>query len=99
MRTSDGHQWTQDEIDIASAIIERAAIAMENARLVADAQRRATRERVIGDISASISTFSDMEGILRTAVQQLGRRLGGAEVELELGTEARLEEEAFSDLT
>ena len=80
-------EWTQDDIDIASAIIERAAIAMENARLLDNAQRRATRERVIGDISASISTFSDMEGILRTAVQQLGRRMGGAEVTLELGYE------------
>ena len=86
VRATDDHQWTQDEIDIASAIIERAAIAMENARLLEEAQRRATRERVIGDISASINTFSDMEGILRTAVQQLGSRLGGAEVVLELGT-------------
>ena len=47
---------------------------------------------MIGDISASISTFSDMEGILRTAVQQLGRRMGGAEVLLELGADLEAEE-------
>ena len=87
LRASTTHQWTQDEIEIASAIVERAAIALENARLLSEAQQRASRERIIGDISASISTFSDMEGILRTAVQQLGRRLGGAEVVLELGTD------------
>ena len=90
----DKHEWTQDEIDIATSIIERAAIAMENARLLEDAQQRATRERVIGDISASISTFSDMEGILRTAVQQLGRRMGGADVVLELGADLEAEETA-----
>ena len=87
LRASGGHEWTQDEIDVASAIIERAATALENARLLENAQNRASRERIIGDISASISTFSDMEGVLRTAVQQLGRRLGNAEVVLELGTE------------
>jgi len=92
LHAPDEHQWTQDEIDIATSIIERAAIALENARLLDDAQRRATRERVIGDISASISTFSDMEGILRTAVQQLGRRMGGAEVVLELGADQESEE-------
>lgn len=92
MSAPDGRQWTQDEIDIASVFIERAAIAMENARLLNEAQRRATRERVIGDIAASINTFSDMEGILRTAVQQLGRRMGGAEVVLELGGELSHEE-------
>jgi len=81
------YQWPEDEIDLIQATAERAALALENARLLEDAQRRAIRERVIGDISASISTFSDMEGVLRTAVQQLGRRLGGAEVELELGAD------------
>ena len=97
VRATDNHKWTQDEVDIATAIIERAAIAMENARLLDEAQRRATRERVISDISANISAFSDMDGILRTAVQQLGRSLGGAEIELELGVEATSEEKTVSD--
>jgi len=52
------------------------------------------RERVIGDISARIRTFSDSEGILRTAVQQLDRRMGGAEVVLELGADQESEETA-----
>ena len=94
LRPKEEHHWSQDEIDIATAILERAAIAMENARLLSEAQRRAARERVIGDISASISTSSDMEGILRTAVQVLGRRMGGAEVVLELGTESDRREDA-----
>jgi len=92
VKAADEHQWTEDEIDIASAIIERAAIAMENVRLLNEAQRRAARERVIGDISASISTFSSMEGVLRTAVQQLGRRMGGAEVTIELGVDLEADE-------
>lgn len=87
IRASDDRQWTQDEIDIASAIIERAAIAMENARLLDDAQRRATREQIIGEISATVSSSTDMAEILRSAVQELGRKMGGAEVVLELGSE------------
>ena len=93
LRPKEKQQWTQDEIDIASAILERAAISMENARLLSEAQRRAARERMIGDIAASISTSSDMEGVLRTAVQVLGRRIGGAEVVLELGFEENDKEE------
>jgi GAF domain-containing protein len=89
--------WGQDEIAIAQIAAERAALALENARLLEDAQRRATRERIISDISSSINTFTDMDGILRTAVQQLGRRMGGAEVVLELGVESKLEEKTISD--
>ncbi len=78
---------TEDQIWL-EAIATQTALALENARLYNEAQNRATREQIIGDISASISTFSDVDGILRTAVQQLGRRLGGAEVVLELGNQA-----------
>jgi GAF domain-containing protein len=86
-------KWTEDELAMAQAAAERTALTLESARLLEEAQRRATRERVIGDISSSISTFSDMEGILRTAVQQLGRRMGGAEVFLELGSDLETENE------
>jgi GAF domain-containing protein/HAMP domain-containing protein len=86
VRANDNQRWTQDEVDIATAIIERAAIAMENARLLDDAQRRANREQIIGEISATVSSSNDMEEILRSAVLELGRKMGGAEVILELGT-------------
>jgi GAF domain-containing protein len=79
-------EWTQDEITLLEAAAERAALALENARLVESAQRRAARERAIGEISSKIGTFSDMNVILQTAVEELGRRIGGAtEVTIELG--------------
>ncbi len=87
MKPPENRKWNQDDLEIARALIERAAIAMENARLLDEAQRRAAREQVIGEISANISATSDMDSILRIAVEELGRTIGGAEVILELGTE------------
>jgi GAF domain-containing protein len=79
-------EWTQDEITLLEAAAERAALALENARLVESAQRRAARERAIGEISTKIGTFSDLNAILQTAVEELGRKIGGAtEVTIELG--------------
>lgn len=92
IKSASQHKWTQDEVDIATAIIERAAIALENARLLNEAQRRATRERIIGEISSSVSTSTDMDDILRNAVQELGRKMGGAEVVLELGINSQEKE-------
>jgi len=81
-------EWTQDEITMLEAAAERAALALENARLVESAQRRASRERAIGEISARIGAVSDMESILQTAVEELGRKIGGAaEVIIELDSE------------
>ena len=87
VHATDNRQWTQDEVDIATAIIERAAIAMENARLLDDAQRRAARQQIISEISDSVGSSTDMAEILRSAVQELGRKMGGAEVVLELGAD------------
>jgi len=81
-------EWTQDEISLLKAAAERTALALENARLVESAQRRASRERAIGEISARIGAVSDMDAILQTAVEELGRKIGGAaEVILEMDSE------------
>jgi GAF domain-containing protein len=87
VRSKKGQRnWKADEIAMLEAAAERAALALENARLVESAQRRAARERAIGDISTRIGAVGNLESILQTAVEELGRKIGGAtEVTLEIG--------------
>jgi hypothetical protein len=80
VRTPDNRPWDQDDLDIATAIIERAAIAMENARLLAESQKHAAKERIIGEISSKISTQSEISELLKTAAKELGRHLPSAEI-------------------
>lgn len=90
IRAKNGRRrWTADEMAMLEAAAERAALALENARLVESAQRRAARERAIGDISTKIGAVSNLESILQSAVEELGRKIGGAaEVTLEITTDA-----------
>jgi GAF domain-containing protein/HAMP domain-containing protein len=83
VRAPENRQWRQDELDIVTAIIERAAIAMENSRLLEEARRRAAKERVIGEISAKISARSDVDELLRTAAMELNRNLPGTEIAIQ----------------
>ena len=81
-------QWTRDEIILLESAAERAALALDNARLVENAQRRAARERAIGEISSKIGAVSDLEAIMQATVEELGRKIGGGtEVLLELEVE------------
>jgi GAF domain-containing protein len=81
-------QWTQDEITLLEAAAERAAFALENARHVESSQRRASRERAIGEISAKLGAVSNLDAIMQTAVEELGRKIGNAtEVTFELSME------------
>ena len=89
VRAKNGQRpWKADEIALLEAAAERAALALENARLIESAQRRAARERAIGDISTRIGAVSNLESIIQTAVEELGRKIGGAaEVTLEINTD------------
>jgi GAF domain-containing protein/HAMP domain-containing protein len=88
VRTPDSRPWDQDELEIVTAIIERAAIAMENARLLAESQKRAAKERIIGEISSKISMQSEINELLKTAAQELGRTLPGAEIAIQLNKDS-----------
>lgn len=51
-------------------------------------QRRASRERTIGEISTKIGAVSDLDAIMQATVEELGRRIGSVtEVILELTDE------------
>lgn len=78
-------KWTEDEIAFVQAISDRAALALENARLLEDSQRRAAKEQAIGEISTKISAYTDIEAILRTAVRELGTQISGTQVTVEIG--------------
>ncbi len=78
-------EWSADEMDIVNAIIERAALAIENARLLDESRKIAERERAISDISSKIGKGTEIEMILRTAVRELGAQISGAQVTVEIG--------------
>ena len=75
--------WSQDEINLAQAAAERAGLAIENFRLLTEAQRRAAKERAVGEITARISASVDVREIMQTAVEELGRVMAGSEITLQ----------------
>ena len=75
--------WTDDEIAMVQAAAERTSLALESARLLQEAQKRAAKERVIGEISAKIGSVANLENIVQTAIQELGNNLPGTDVTIQ----------------
>lgn len=76
--------WTEDEIAITRAVAERAALAMEAARLLEDAQKRASRESFLSEMASKLSTSFQLDSILRDTVEELGQSLSGSTVSFQL---------------
>ncbi len=92
------HPWSSSEIRVYKSVVDRISFALENARLYQDAQRRATKERVISEIATKVSSSVNMDNILQTAVEELGRVIPGSEIIIQLehedetGAETRAQE-------
>ncbi|HQE91225.1 MAG TPA: GAF domain-containing protein [Anaerolineae bacterium] len=82
----DGSEWTQEEIDMLSALTEQLNVALESARLYQDTQRRATRERMIGEVTGRIRETLNVEAVLKTAVDEIRQALQLERLVVRLGT-------------
>lgn len=77
-------EWTPEEKSMIEAIASQAALALENARLVEESQLAAHHERLVADITGKVWASTTIDGILQTAVKELGRALNASEAVVEL---------------
>ncbi len=73
------------EIRTFAAFVDQAAVALENANLLQQAQRRAWRERLAREIGGKLQAAPDIEAVLQTAVRELGREMRAARSFVQLG--------------
>jgi GAF domain-containing protein/HAMP domain-containing protein len=71
----DGTQWTQEEIDLLQAMTDQLNVALEGSQLYMDSQRRAARERTIGEVTGRIRESLDIETVLKTTASEIRQAL------------------------
>ncbi len=80
-------EWSQEDQVWVEAIATQVAISLENARLIEESQQSALRERLAASIIQKIWAANSIDGILQTAVRELGRALEVSEATIELKVE------------
>jgi GAF domain-containing protein/HAMP domain-containing protein len=86
-RSAEQEPWSSEDIALMEEASDQIALALENARLLEDTQRRAAREQMLGEITSRMRETLDMDAILQTALREMGERLGIAEVEVRMGAD------------
>jgi len=76
------------------SVATQTAVALENARLVQESEWRVYQERKLNDMAAELYRSASLEGILKSAVQQLGSLPNVAEVSIQLLSPDELNEDA-----
>jgi GAF domain-containing protein len=81
-RNETTNKLDEEALTVVRAIANRAALALENARLLEETTRRAGRERLVSDITTKIRSTNDPETMIQTALKELKQALGASKVEL-----------------
>lgn len=76
--------WTQEQRNLIEAVATQAALALENARLVEESQSSAVHEHMLAEITGKIWASTTMNGILQSAVSELGHAFDASEATIEL---------------
>jgi GAF domain-containing protein len=70
--------WSDDDIAMAETLIDRLALAVENARLYEQATLAAEREHIVNRIAQNVQEAESVDDILRAALSDLSTVLGAS---------------------
>jgi GAF domain-containing protein len=68
--------YDEHDRELLNAIASQTAIALQNVYLFEETQRRARRERLVREVTAKIVRSTDLDTVLETTAQELGKVLG-----------------------
>lgn len=84
-RNSSVNDWSERERDVVEKISTQIALALENSRLVDEAQRNALRNQMIANFSTYVRETLDVESVIRTATTELRKVFDLKEAEILIG--------------
>lgn len=80
----DANEWKPEEIALIEAVSSQAALALENARLLDEAQRRILQEEQLNQILVKSQKSLELDMVMKTAVQEISKSIKSARVALRL---------------
>lgn len=87
-RRGKNSKWSEREQQLGNQIADQVALALENARLLEETQLRAAREQSLSNISSRFGQTTDMDTLLKLAVQELHQLPNITEASIFIGNTA-----------
>ena len=85
-RSATTNDWSERERDVVEKISAQIALALENSRLVDEAQKNALRNQMIANFSTYVRETLDVESVIQTAATELRKVFDLKEAEILIGS-------------
>jgi GAF domain-containing protein len=87
VRRPGGGSWSDDDLALAQAVSEQVTQALETMRLFEETRQRAQREQILRRTTDLVRSQTDLDAILRVAIEEMRRVTGATHAAIRLGTE------------
>ncbi len=84
-RKGEVTRWSERERVLVEKIADQIALALENSRLVDEAQKGAARDQMIANVSTQVRETLDIDAVVRTAARELRHAFDLKEAEILIG--------------
>ena len=81
----DNEKWNKLDEDLINEVAYQVGLAVDNLRLLEDAQQRARQEQTLGELTTRFSQSFDIDSLLQTAARELGQLPDVSEVSVFIG--------------
>ena len=81
----DNTEWHKIDEELIQDVAYQIGLAVDNLRLLEDAQQRAKQEQTIGELATRFSQSLDIDSLLQTAARELGQMPDISEVSVFIG--------------
>ena len=79
-----GRPFVQSELDFLTGLARQAAVAIENARLFTESERRAEEMATVAEVGRQVTSTLDLQSVLQTVSEQVHRLFGARDTTLRL---------------
>lgn len=77
--------WTPSALEMAQAVADRLALALENARLFEQTQTTAQREQLVSSVMSELQTTTNLQTLIALAAREFQQALGATHTRVRLG--------------
>jgi GAF domain-containing protein/HAMP domain-containing protein len=81
----DNIEWNANDEELIREVANQVGLAVDNLRLLEDAQQRAKQEQTIGELATRFSQSLDIDSLLQTAARELGQLPDVSEISVFIG--------------
>jgi K+-sensing histidine kinase KdpD/DNA-binding response OmpR family regulator len=74
--TDETRSWSSDEVAMVTSVVDQLALALENARLFEETQRRATQLAAAAEIARGATAILEVDRLLEETVQLISAQFG-----------------------